>query len=132
MATNWFGGRNAVRAMNSYRQGSPVFRLTHQGSVPLTPSDPIVYAKNLATLCSRPPRMVGISRLPSTPRQRTVEVRASQGPQQAGRIPINALSSVRPVNVRVQSVHPVVCAFCNSKPSILLVLFVARVVAIDR
>ena len=32
-----------VRAMNSYRQGGPVFRLTHQGSVPLTPSSPIVY-----------------------------------------------------------------------------------------
>ena len=76
--------------------------------------------------------MVGISRLPGTPRQHTVEVRASQGPQQAGRIPINALSSVRPVNVRVQSVRPVVCAFGNNKPSILLVLFVVRVVAIDR
>ena len=34
----------SVRAMNSYRQGGPVFGLTHQGSVPLTPSDPIVYA----------------------------------------------------------------------------------------
>ena len=38
-----------------------------------------------------------------------MEVRASQGPQQAGRIPINALSLVRPVDVRVQSVRPVVC-----------------------
>ena len=102
---------NAVRAMNSYRQGGPVFGLTHQGSVPLTPSDPIVYAKKLATLCSRPPQMVGISRLPSTPRQHTVEVRASQGPQQAGRIRINALSSVRPIDVRVLSVRPVVCAW---------------------
>ena len=104
----------SVRAMNTYRQGGPVFRLTHQGSVPLTPSDPIVYAKKLATLCSRPPQMVGISRLPSTPRQLTVEVSASLGPQQAGRIPINALSSVRPVNVHVLSVHPVVCAFGNN------------------
>ena len=113
MATNWFGGRNAVRAMNSYRQGGPVFGLTHQGSVPLTPSNPIVYAKAviLATLCSRPPQMVGISRLPSTPRQRTVEVSASQGPQTDARIPINALSSVHPVDVHVLSVHPVVCAF---------------------
>ena len=42
----------SVRAMNSYRQGGPDFGLTHQGSVPLTPSDPIVYAKDLATLCS--------------------------------------------------------------------------------
>ena len=42
----------SVRAMNSYRQGGPVFGLTHQGSVPLTPSDPIVCAKNLATLCT--------------------------------------------------------------------------------
>ena len=102
---------NAICAMNSYRQGGPVFRLTHQGSVPLTPSDPIVYAKNLATLCSRPPQLVGISSLPGTPRQHTVEVCASPGPQQAGRIPINALSSVRPVDVHVQSVRPVVCAF---------------------
>ena len=31
--------------MNSYWQGGPVFGLTHQGSVPLTPSDPIVYAR---------------------------------------------------------------------------------------
>ena len=116
MATNWFGGRNAVRAMNSYRQGGPVFRLTHQGSVPLTPSDPIVYAKAviLATLCSRPPQMVGISRLPSTLRRHTVEVSASQGPQTDARIPINALSSVRPVDVHVLSVHPVVCAFGNN------------------
>ena len=102
---------NAVCAMNSYRQGSPVFRLTHQGSVPLTPSDPIVYAKNLATLCSRPPQLVGISSLPGTPRQHTVEVCASPGPQQAERTPINALSSVHPVDVRVRSVRPVVCAF---------------------
>ena len=52
---------NAVRAMNSYRQGGPVFGLTHQGSVPLTPSNPIVYAKAviLAPLCSRPPQGVG-------------------------------------------------------------------------
>ena len=63
MATNWFGGRNAVRAMNSYRQGGPVFRLTHQGSVPLTPSDPIVYAKDLATRCT-----------PSTPNGRHIKV----------------------------------------------------------
>ena len=112
----------SVRAMNSYRQGGPDFGLTHQGSVPLTPSDPIVYAKavNLATLCSRPPQMVGISRLPSTPRQLTVELSASLGPQQAGRIPINALSSVHPVDVRVQSVRPVVCAFFGrNKPSLL-------------
>ena len=84
----------SVRAMNSYRQGGPDFELTHQGSVPLTPSDPIVYAKKLATLCSRPPQMVGISRLPSTPRRHTVEVSASQGPQQAGRIPINAVHAM--------------------------------------
>ena len=31
----------------------------------------------------RPPQLVGISRCASTPRQRTVEVCASQGPQQA-------------------------------------------------
>ena len=43
---------------------------------------------------------VGISRLPGTPRQHTVEVCASPGPQQAGRTPINALSSVRPVDVQ--------------------------------
>ena len=76
--------------------------------------------------------MVGISRLPSTPRQLTVEVSASLGPQQAGRIPINALSSVRPVDVRVQSVRPVVCAFWLEQTHIPLVLFVDRVVAIDR
>ena len=35
----------------------------------------------------RPPQMVGISRLPGTPRQHTVEVCASPGPQQAGRTP---------------------------------------------
>ena len=93
----------SVRAMNTYRQGGPVFRPTHQGSVPLTPSNPIVYAKavNLATLCSRPPQMVGMSRLPGTPRQHTVEVCASPGPQQAGRIPINALSTVRPIDTHV-------------------------------
>ena len=75
----------AVHAMDVYLKGGPVFRPTHQGSVPLTPSNPIVYAKavNLATLCSRPPQMVGISRCASTPRQHTVEVSASQGPQQA-------------------------------------------------
>ena len=61
-----------------------------------------------------------------------MEVRASQGPQQASHLPINALSSVRPVNVHVLSVHPVVCAFGYNKPSFLLVLFVDRVVAIDR
>ena len=111
----------SVRAMNTYRQGGPVFRPTHQGSVPLTPSNPIVYAKavNLATLCSRPPKMVGISRLPGTPRQHTVEVCASPGPQQAERTPINALSSVHPVDVHVQSVHPVICAFGHNKPSFL-------------
>ena len=58
-----------------------------------------------------------------------MEVRASQGPQQAGRIPINALSSVRPVNVHVQSVRPVVCAFWLEQTHIPLVLFVDRVVA---
>ena len=76
--------------------------------------------------------MVGISSLPGTPRQRTVEVCASPGPQQAERTPINALSSVRPVDVHVQSVRPVVCAFGYNKPAFLLVLFVDRVVAIDR
>ena len=35
-----------------------------------------------------------------------MEVRASLGPQQAGRIPINALSSVHPIDVHVQSVRP--------------------------
>ena len=44
-------------------------------------------------------------RLPGTPRQRTLEVSASQGPQQAGCIPINSLQPVRPVDVRVQSVR---------------------------
>ena len=60
-----------------------------------------------------------------------MEVSASQGPQTDARIPINALSSVCPVDVHVQSVHPVVCAFGYNKPSFLLVLFVDRVVAID-
>ena len=59
----------------------------------------------------RPPQMVGISRCASTPRQLTVEVSASQGPQQASRLLFNALSSVHPVNVRVQSVRPTDCAF---------------------
>ena len=124
----------SVRAMNSYRQGGPVFRLTHQGSVPLTPSDPIVYARfwNNKPCAPRPPQMVGISRCASTPRQHTVEVSASLGPQQASHLPINAPSSVHPVDVHVQSVHPVVCAFGYNKPSFLLVLFVDRVVAIDR
>ena len=45
---------------------------------------------------------------------------------------VPALSSVRPVDVHVLSVHPVVCAFGYNKPSFLLVLFVDRVVAIDR
>ena len=104
--------------MNSYRQGSPVFRLTHQGSVPLTPSDPIVYAKNLATLCSL-----------STPKVWQLLI---------GRLArincrvVPALSSVRPVDVHVLSVRPVVCAFGYNNPSFLLVLFVDRVVAIDR
>ena len=122
----------SVRAMNTCQQGGPVFRPTHQGSVPLTPSNPIVCAKavNLATLCSRPPLVIGISRCASTPRQHTVEVSASQGPQQAGRLLFNALSSVHPVDVHVQSVHPVVCAFGYNKPSFLLVHFVDLVVAI--
>ncbi len=54
--------------------------------------------------------LVGISRCASTPRRHTVEVSASQGPQQASRLLFNALSSVRPINVHVQSVHPTVCA----------------------
>ena len=37
----------------------------------------------LATLCSHPLQMVSISRCASTPRRHTVEVSASQGPQQA-------------------------------------------------
>ena len=72
---------------------------------------------------------IGISRLPSTPRRHTVEVSASLGPQQAGRIPINALSSVRPVDVHVLSVHPVVCAFFQLTP-IPLVLFVRLVIGV--
>ena len=62
----------SVRAMNSYRQGGPVFGLTHQGSVPLTPSDPIVYAKNLATLCT-----------PSTPKVWQLLVRSTNEPIKA-------------------------------------------------
>ena len=108
------------------------------------------------------PKIVGISRCASTPRRHTVEVSASQGPQQAtpppyqcpvvgashrctcavgpisrlcivhwpdfshpvhpvhpkwsgsywfGELAVPALSSVRPVDVHVLSVHPVVCAF---------------------
>ena len=38
---------------------------------------------NNKPLCSRPPQMVGISRCACTPKQHTVEVCASQGPQQA-------------------------------------------------
>ena len=59
----------------------------------------------LATLCSQPPQMVSISGLPGTPRRHAVEVSAFPGPQQARRIPIDALSSVRPVDVCVQSVR---------------------------
>ena len=165
----------SVRAMNSYRQGSPVFRLTHQGSVPLTPSDPIVYAKDLATLCSPSTPMVWQILIRSTNGQlRHVLVRpcpvvgasrrctcavgpisrlcivywpdfshpvhpvhpkwsAFQGAQvllgnipwryvhhralsRRDHLPINALSSVRPVDVHVLSVHPVVCAFGNNNP----------------
>ena len=40
-----------------------------------------------------------------------MEVSAPQGPQQAGRLLFNALSSVRPVDVHVQSVHPTASAF---------------------
>ena len=105
---------DAVRAVNVYQKGGPVFRLTHQGSVPLTPSDPIVYAKNLATLCSRPPQLVGISSLPGTPRQHTVEVCASPGPQQAGRTPFQC-----PV---VGASHQCTCAISPSNRLCFLVV----------
>ena len=49
-----------------------------------------------------------------------------------GELAVPALSSVHPVDVHVQSVHPVVCAFGYNKPSFLLDLFVVRVVAVDR
>ena len=52
----------AVHAMDVYLKGGPVFRPTHQGSVPLTPSSPIVYAKDLATRCT-----------PSTPNGRHIK-----------------------------------------------------------
>jgi len=84
----------------------------------------------LATLC--PPvhhQIFGISRLPSTPRRHTVEVSASLGPQTDARIPINALLSVRPVDVHVQSVRPIVCVFFGCKKPVPLVLFVDLVVA---
>ena len=58
--------------MDVYLKGGPVFRLTHQGSVPLTPSDPIVYAKNLATLCT-----------PSTPKVWQLLVRSTNEPIKA-------------------------------------------------
>ena len=88
---------NAVHAMDVYLKGGPVFRLTHQGSVPLTPSDPIVYAKDLATQCTL-----------STPRGRQLLIERLA--RMNCRV-VPALSSVRPIDVHVQSVHPTVCAF---------------------
>ena len=58
-----------------------------------------------------------------------MEVSASLGPQTDARIPINALSSVRPVDVHVQSVCPTVCVFFGCKNPVPLVLFVDLVVA---
>ena len=53
----------------------------------------------------------------------TVEVSASLGPQQAGHTPYQSLLSVRPIDVRVQSIRPTVCAFGIKSP-MSLVLFV--------
>ena len=103
---------NAVHAMDVYLKGGPVFRLTHQGSVPLAPSDPIVYAKNLATLCSPSTQKwsayQGAQVLLGNIPWRYVHHRALS---RRDHLPINALSSVRPVDVHVQSVRPTVCAF---------------------